>query len=159
MFFRFWLPIQSTYHIPEAYRQSLSAFEATKPSEKMLIKYLKKIGRFLREFIYYDDALPLLMKAGELAQRIYGEEHLQTAKIYYLMAELNWNQGKWDLAEPLCRKALQIREKLLGDSHPDVAMALVGLGEMELRKESHRSAQALIERALRIRIKNFGKVA
>ena len=78
--------------------------------------------------VQYAGAEPIMLKALNMMTEIYGDSNLKVAKASYLLAELYWNQGKWDLAEPRCQKALEIREKLLGMNHPDVAMALVGLG-------------------------------
>jgi tetratricopeptide (TPR) repeat protein len=78
--------------------------------------------------VQYAGAEPIMFKALTMYTNLYGDSNLKVAKANYLLAELYWNQGKWDLAEPRCQKALEIREKLLGMNHPDVAMALVGLG-------------------------------
>jgi len=154
----YWLTlIQQRVDVSNAYLNSTDYY-ARRPdvTDAQREHAYRKSARFLRELVYYEPAEKLYSKALEIARRIYGEEHINVAKLYYLTAEMYWNQGKWDLAEPNCNKALQIREKLLGPNHPSVAMALVGLGEMEMRKESHVQAQKLIERALQIRIDNYG---
>jgi hypothetical protein len=42
--------------------------------------------------VKYDGALPILLRASDLCKNIYGEDHLTTAKVYYILAELYWNQ-------------------------------------------------------------------
>jgi tetratricopeptide (TPR) repeat protein len=82
--------------------------------------------------VQYSGAEPIMLKALSMITSLYGDSDLRVAKANYLLAELYWNQGKWDLAEPRCQKALEIREKILGPNHPEVAMALVGLGGMPM---------------------------
>ena len=43
----------------------------------------------------------------------WGEMSIEAGKINYLLAQLFWNQGKWEIAEKYCNESLRIRMKLL----------------------------------------------
>jgi len=150
----YWLQIGNRVSVYSSY---VNALKSLKGNPEFIAKAHLKIGRFLREMVEYSGAEELLLISLQLYSSFYpGQENKKIASVYYLLAELYWNQGKWDKAEPFCVRALEIREKIMGPNHLDVAMALVGLGEMQMRKSTYDEAQNMIKRALEIRISHFG---
>jgi tetratricopeptide (TPR) repeat protein len=120
-----------------------------------------RIAKFLKEMLLYEGAETLLLRSLELHQALRGENHESVAKTHYLLAQLYWNQGKWDMAEPHCLKSLSIREAVLGPQHTKVAKCLCGLGgtlraaqkfielEMWIERDPLK-AKPLLERSLNI---------
>jgi len=151
----YWLAMPQ-FDIAETYTEAIQRIESLNPPKDQLATGYRKLGRFLREMIKYEAAEPIMIKACNLNEQLFGSRNINTAKCYYLLAELYWNQSKWDQAQPWCQLSLDIRKELLGPDHPDVAMSLMGLGEMEMRKPGHGDARSMIENALRIRIAKFG---
>eukprot|EP01114_Cavostelium_apophysatum_P012931 TRINITY_DN3020_c0_g2_i1.p1 TRINITY_DN3020_c0_g2~~TRINITY_DN3020_c0_g2_i1.p1 ORF type:complete len:1203 (-),score=303.44 TRINITY_DN3020_c0_g2_i1:33-3641(-) len=151
----YWLLLQKQgFDVVSSYELALR--DVSQADVPKLAKVYARVGRFLREMIKYEGAEKIMKVACAMNLQLYGNEHINTAKTEYLMAELYWNQSKWAEAEPHCQRSLAVREKLLGPDHLDVAMSLMGIGEMEMRKEGHGNAKPLIERALRIRVAKFG---
>lgn len=99
--------------------------------------------------LHYEGAEQLLLKSLFLFESIHGKNHESVAKIYFLLAQLFWNQGKWDQAEPYCLNSLLIREIILGKNHPKVAKCLCGLGEMFIERDPVK-AKPLLIRSLEI---------
>ena len=75
----------------------------------------------------YQEAIPLAEKAVEIAKRVYGPEHPDTATSLNNLAVLYRDMGEYAKAEPLYQEALRIRQKVLGSEHPDTAISLNNL--------------------------------
>jgi len=153
---RYWLQLTNYgYDSGLSYYDMITNYAQTRPSADKLAKYYAKTGRFLREVLKFNIAENLLTTALKLNEEVFGEYSSQVGKIYYLLAECFWNQGKMEEARPYATKSLEIREKILGSHHLEVAMSLCGLGELLIEKEP-ATAKPLIQRALNIRIEHFG---
>jgi len=106
--------------------------------------------------LQYEGAAQFLTRALQLNRSIEGEWNEQVAKTNYLLAQVYWNQGKWDIAEPYVLKSLEIREKVLGIDHLKVGRCLTGLGEMWIERNPNK-AKPILERAMDILILRTGK--
>src|SRR5271165_6870754 len=69
----------------------------------------------------YQEAIPLAEKAVEIARRVRGPEHPDTATCLISLAALYQVMGEYAKAEPLYQEALRIYRKVLGPEHPDTA--------------------------------------
>jgi tetratricopeptide (TPR) repeat protein len=69
----------------------------------------------------YQEAIPIAERAVELAKRVRGLEHPDTALSLNNLAELYQAMGEYAKAEPLYQEALRICQKVLGPEHPSTA--------------------------------------
>mmetsp|Transcript_5855 Transcript_5855/g.14923 ORF Transcript_5855/g.14923 Transcript_5855/m.14923 type:complete len:799 (-) Transcript_5855:1102-3498(-) len=120
---------------------------STVPSSQFAL--FQKVGSFLRSLEEYEGAGRFLEVALELAKRAYPNS-TELAKSYYLVAQLNWNQGRWAEAEAHVIPAMELYTTLLGENDLEVARCLCGLGEIKLYSDPDQ-ARPLLEKALRIR--------
>ena len=70
------------------------------------------------------------------------------------LANMYYDQGRYDDAESLYEKALAIREKTLGGNHPFVAVSLDNLANLYYQQGRLDEAEPLYMRALDIREQN-----
>jgi len=154
---RYWNAILEDHNVAVEYIQSLEEYENTKnPDKKTLSTILMRLGKFLKEMLQYEGAEQLLLKSLQLNESIFGKEHEIVAKNNYIIAQVNWNQGKWDRAEPYCLKSLEVRERLHGPDSMLVAKCLTGLGELWIERNPQK-ARPLLERAMEILTKKLGR--
>jgi tetratricopeptide (TPR) repeat protein len=73
------------------------------------------------------------------------------------LAEVYWQQLKYDKAEPLCKRILQISENVLGLNHPDVSLAACNLALVCERQGKHIEAAILYQQVLATREKLLGQ--
>ncbi len=78
----------------------------------------------------YREAIPLEEKAVELAKRVRGTEHPDTATSLNNLALLYKHINEYAKAEPLHQEALRIRQKVLGPEHSETATSLNNLAEL-----------------------------
>jgi tetratricopeptide (TPR) repeat protein len=72
------------------------------------------------------------------------------------LAEVYWQQLKYDKAEPLCKRILQISETVLGLNHPDVSLAACNLALVCERQGKHIEASILYQQVLATQEKLLG---
>ena len=104
----------------------------------------------------YPAAARLNERAVELALRVFGPEHVNTATVLSNLAESYSGMGQYAAAEPLYRRAVAIREKALGLNHPEVAASLNSLASLCYSRGQYAAAGRLFKRALAIREKALG---
>jgi|SRR5271166_25268 len=104
----------------------------------------------------YQEAIPLAEKAVEIARRLRGPDHPETALTLNNLAELYEAMGEYAKAEPLFQEALRIRQKVFGNEHPDTAESLNSLAELYRAMGEYAKAEPLYREALRIRQKVLG---
>jgi len=146
----YWLAIGARFDMVEAYNASLERYEKTVPSDEALSLSLTRVARFLDLNARYDSAEPLLRRALENSDKVFGPEHPDTATCLNNLAELLRSKGDYDSAEPLHRRALEISEKVLGPEHPDTALSLNNLAALLHNKGDYDDAEPLYRRALEI---------
>jgi len=107
-------------------------------------------GRLFRQG-RHEEAIRPYGKAAELARRIYGEDHIQTARALNNLG-YQYNQiGEYAKAEPLFLRALRINEVKLGPDHPYVAICLDNLGSLYSAVGEYAKAEPKLRRGLEIR--------
>ena len=79
-----------------------------------------------------------------------GEHHPYVATGLHNLAELYYNQGKYEQALPLFQHSLAIWEKTLGEHHPKVATSLNNLAEFYRTQGEYEQALLLFQRAINI---------
>ena len=92
-------------------------------------------------------------KALMIREKIFGEDHTDTASSYNNLASVYISLGEYNQAKELLEKALVIWKKINGENHVDVAtsyenLALVysSLGEYNQAKELHEKALVISKR-------------
>jgi tetratricopeptide (TPR) repeat protein len=90
-----------------------------------------------------------------ITARVYGENHLETARVYSSLAyDFMPNPVE---AERYHRKALAVVRKVLGDDHPDTAACYAFLGKNLSTWGRYAEAEACDRRALAIRLRTLGE--
>ncbi|MGH2508657.1 MAG: tetratricopeptide repeat protein, partial [Ktedonobacteraceae bacterium] len=87
-----------------------------------------------------------------IRDRQLGPEHPDTAQSLNNLAELYYQQGKYEQAEPMYQRALRIWEQQLGAEHLETAYALQGLAVLRRdRGDENAETERLFVRTLAIR--------
>ena len=105
----------------------------------------------------YQEAIPIAERAVEMAKRVRGPEHSETADALNNLGFLFKKIRDYAKAEPLYREALQIRQKVLGSEHLDTATSLNNLGLLYKDMGEYAKAEPLLQEALRIYQQVLGK--
>ena len=89
----------------------------------------------------YQEAIPIAERAVEMAKRVRGPEHSDTADALNNLGFLFKKIRDYAKAEPLYREALQIRQKVLGSEHLDTATSLNNLGVLYKEMGEYRQSR------------------
>ncbi|HZW09796.1 MAG TPA: serine/threonine-protein kinase [Phycisphaerales bacterium] len=95
-----------------------------------------------------DAAEAPLTRALELRRRLLGDEHPDTLRSTYSMAQLLRHQGKFAEAEGHMREAVAGFRRVLGDEHPDTLRSISVLGILLYYQGKHAEAEACAREAL-----------
>jgi len=104
----------------------------------------------------YQEAIPVAEKAVDIARRLRGPEHRDTATTLNNLASLYDDLGEYAKAEPLYQEALRIHQKVLGPEHLDTVINLNNLASLYDSMGEYAKAEPLYQEALRIRQKVLG---
>ena len=105
----------------------------------------------------YKEAEPLIRRALEIRQRVWGANHPDVANSYNNLASNLQAQGTYAEAEPLLRKSLMICRQALGEHHPHTATCYTNLALNLNAQGKYTEAEPLIRRALEICRRAFGE--
>ena len=105
----------------------------------------------------YSEALESNKRALEIALKLFGEEHSETADSYHLLGITQHSLKDYDSAAESASRALAIRLTLFGEEHPKTANSYHELGITQHSLEDYDSAAESASRALAIRRKLFGE--
>ena len=119
-------------------------------------RLLHQAGYYLLEQGQHKKAEPLLRRALQLDEILFGSEHPRVAIALNNLATLLNDSNRVAEAEPLLRRALLIDEASYGPDDPSVSIDLNNLAT--LLQATHRldEAESLLRRALQIDTSNFG---
>ena len=104
----------------------------------------------------YSEARPLFERALAIRERVFGNEHPQTATSLAYLALLLQAQGDFAGARPLYERDLAISEKALGPEHLDTSTSVNNLAYLLQAQGDFKGARPLYERALAIREEVLG---
>jgi len=103
----YWLGLEPDKTMVGAYGESLAEYEKTEqPEEKYLGYVLNSLGLFFQKAGYFSAAIPLLLRALEITEKVLGKQHPDTATCLNNLAGLIEAKGDYDHAEPLYQRAL-----------------------------------------------------
>ncbi|MEX1365517.1 MAG: tetratricopeptide repeat-containing protein kinase family protein, partial [Nannocystaceae bacterium] len=117
---------------------------------------LQKVGNVLSESGRYDESLEQLERALELAERAWGPEHLQIARVLNDVGNVRWQQADYDAALEHYRRALAMQQEHLGPRHPDIGGALHNIANVLNDQGKYADALEQYQRALQIREEGLG---
>jgi tetratricopeptide (TPR) repeat protein len=104
-----------------------------------------------------DLAMSLLKKSLEMAAKVYGDTHPDTASCHAALALALYLDSDIDGAEKEIRLALPITQRYLGDRHPEAASELTTLGMILLERKEYDEAEKDFLQALDIEEDIYGK--
>ncbi|UCD63617.1 MAG: CHAT domain-containing protein [Candidatus Zixiibacteriota bacterium] len=107
-------------------------------------------------FAAFSEAEQLYVRALEVAERLYGPDHLHTAELLDRLVQLYRVLSRDAEAKPLSERAVSIAESQLGSDHPTVGEYVDRLGLIEYWLDNNDEAEALYKRALTIAERSFG---
>lgn len=96
--------------------------------EEKLYKLLYEYCDFLVEYAKFNDALVIAKQSLELSEKLYGENHPNTATSYNTIGLLYDFMGDYDTALEYYNNALAIRKQVLGENHSDTATSYNNIG-------------------------------
>jgi len=117
---------------------------------------LDTIGTVYTSLGLYDEAVPLVRKAAEQRQLLYGAEHPDVAQSLNHLGEVQTLRAEFDEAEANLRAALDVRRNVLGNDAPETADTLTQLSRVLTGRGEYAEAEPLIREALAIRRQAFG---
>ncbi|MDR0944487.1 MAG: tetratricopeptide repeat protein [Ruminococcus sp.] len=110
----------------------------------------------LEDGINYNEALKWYLRAADVAEKIYGEEHHDTAKYYSNIAKVYVDLGNYDKAMEYYIKYLELCERFLGKEHSETATCYNNIGEVYKYKGNYKQALEYHIKALEIHEKTIG---
>ncbi|HKX29242.1 MAG TPA: CHAT domain-containing protein [Blastocatellia bacterium] len=111
----------------------------------------------LQEAGNYDEALPSVLRALEIRERVLGPDHLAVAGTLYNLSSIYIERGDRSQAESGEQRALAIQEKVYGPEDPEFAKALNLLARERRDRGDYAQAEPLQIRALSIHEKLYGQ--
>ncbi|HLG62436.1 MAG TPA: tetratricopeptide repeat protein [Ktedonosporobacter sp.] len=151
--FEHWPLCQQYLPQAQACAQLIERWEMVSPEAAEL---LYKAGCYLRERAQYVEAEPMLQRALEIREHLYGSLHLTVAESLHELGLLSQAQGNYSLAQAQYQRALSLRERLLGHEHAQVADILNNLAVLYHAQAQYDLAESCYSRTLSIRIKTLG---
>ena len=116
-----------------------------------------ELAQLLRHTNRLGEAEPLMRRALETHETVFGEQHPAVATCLSNLAHLLHDTNRIEEAEPLMRRALEIHETVFGGQHPGVATCLNNLATLLRNTSRIEEAEPLMWRALKIRETVFGR--
>jgi CHAT domain-containing protein len=128
----------------------------SKQKDLARLEFLYRPASELYQAGKFNEAIPIVREALELAEKTLGPDHLETAGVLNSLAELYRLTGDYAKAEPLYQRALNICENVHGPDHPTTAVYLTNLAELYRGIADYSKAGPLFRRAIEIYEKALG---
>ncbi|MCK4856500.1 MAG: tetratricopeptide repeat protein, partial [candidate division Zixibacteria bacterium] len=97
-----------------------------------------------------DSAILVSCLALERAEKEYGTEDTNVARVLNQLGLCYYYTGDYTRAETLYKRSLTVRENVLGPKHPDVAQSLNNLAALYSAQGKYEQTEPLYQRALKI---------
>ena len=117
--------IEKTHNI---YQKALELATECNYEEEKLFNLLSDYSYFLRIYGKYDEALEIAQRHVELSEKLFGENHPDTAGSYNNIGVVYYNKGDYDTALEYYNKALTVRQQVLGENHHSTATSYDNIG-------------------------------
>ncbi len=120
------------------------------------MKNARQSGRALEAQQKYDEAEQLFREALAISERVYGDQHRETATCLDNLATCLRKQGRYVDAVTFCSRSLEVREAILGKKHAHTATSYSNLGFLYRTLGRYEEAQTLLAQSLAIREQSLG---
>jgi serine/threonine-protein kinase len=140
------------------HRRALAARRALAPDdEEALMRRQWSLSTALRDDGRPEEAEPVAREALEIALRLYGPRHANTAESRFRLGFILSVHRKLDEAEAQQREALALQRALLGARHPACGESLLRLGQTLIRKRQAAEGESLVREAVQVLREAYGE--
>lgn len=146
--------IEKTHNI---YQKALELATECNYEEEKLLNLLSGYRDFLVKYGKYDEALGIAQRCVELSEKLFGENHPDTASSYDEIGVVYDSKGDYDIALEYYNKALTIQQQVLGENHPDTSASYNNIGAAYYYKGDYDTAIESHKRSLAIRQQVLGE--
>jgi len=143
-------------HVMEIAGLADKALNGDERAQEMVAKLYNRAGMGLLYKADYNEALEVYHKALDIAKKVHGLEHPNTAITYNNIATVYYNQGKYENALELYQKTLEIKERVVGMEHPSTAITYNNMAVVYHNQGKYEKALELYQMALKIKEKVLG---
>ena len=119
------------------------------PGDPAIARTLAALGAVLQKMGREQEAIPTLNEAIDL-QSARPALAADLAGSLTLLANAEYDIGKYDASDELNRRALALDRQVHGDRHPDVAENLINLATVQFKLEHYSTAESYYRQALDI---------
>ena len=104
----------------------------------------------------YEISEGFLRRAKEICEKLLGDYHIETVKVYVALAHLYYLQGKWTEAVGLYEKALPIIEDVIGENNPYTTANYGALAGLYKEQGRYKDSENLYKKTIAIQEKILG---
>lgn len=140
----------------QLFEKAIAACEAGAPDSSGLSSLLSDFGALRWRQGDLEGARPLLERALEIDEAVFGKGSIELASSRNNLAILTWQLGDLPRAQELFEQALANKERLEGQDHPDMVALLNNLGILLREQGAADEAEALHRRALDVGARVLG---
>ena len=139
-------------------QQRLALADATALANGMLVALASnELANLLHHTNRIREAEPLMRRALEIDQVVFGKQHPRVANRLNNLAQMLKITDRIEETEPLMRRALEIDVAAFGEQHPNVATSLSNLASLLMDTNRIEEAETLMRRALENDVTAFGE--
>ncbi|MCD9188850.1 MAG: tetratricopeptide repeat protein [Pyrinomonadaceae bacterium] len=114
-----------------------------------------KIARYNKDFGQYNTAKKYCLICRDICEKIYGNEHQETASSYCNLGNVYYSQGDYPNAEENHLKDLKICLNIFGENHPLTASSYNNLGNVYYSQGDYPKAEEYYLKSLQIKLNIF----
>ena len=138
-------------------RRCIGHLESLNIETESVSLLMNQIALHMMNRAYYSEVEHFFVKALNIAEKIFGRNHLVTGVRLNNLAELYRNQGRYGDAEPLAIRSLFIAENKLGSNYRDTGVRINNLALLYHTQGRYDEAEPLYLLALDIAKTNLGE--
>ncbi|MEW6366949.1 MAG: tetratricopeptide repeat protein [Acidobacteriota bacterium] len=156
---RYWIEeLRERQTMGKAYLSSFESWSAESgPSEQRIAFAANELGLFLLDASLHAEAEPLMRRALETDERVFGEDEAPVGRDLNGLALLLKATNRLDEAERYMRRAIDVCEWSCGEGHLMAATSLNNLAGLLVDRGRPEEAKPLMRRALEIDELSLGK--
>ncbi len=124
---------------------------------KLVALALNDLAQLLQQTNRIADAEPLMRRALEIDEAVFGRQHPAVARDLNNLAALLQATNRFEEAEQKSRRALEIDEAIFGKQHPMVGRDLNNLAHILVATGRFEEAEPIMQRALKVDEAALGK--
>ncbi|MCB1054360.1 MAG: tetratricopeptide repeat protein, partial [Acidobacteria bacterium] len=137
-----------TEELLDAQRDRVLSELADQP--ELQVRLASTLGLIYRNQGLLERARDLLERTVELARRVHGPEHLQTARARNSLGMVQTDLGEYEASERSFLEAIEVLERHLPESRADLGLALSSLGQLYRVEGRTDSAEGPLRRSVEL---------